>query len=168
MSQILPESAKKRVGDVMTAEVITVTQDTTVSQIARLMSQHHIGGVPVVDSAGQVVGVVTELDLIVRNTRFEMPAFFTILDMIFYLETPGHYKNRLKHILGTKAAEIMSEPAETISPYDTIGELAKIMEGRRMNPIPVVDENQKLVGIVSRSDVVRLMAQELIDEDEVE
>lgn len=168
MSQILPESAKKKVGDVMTSDVITVTLDTTVSQIAKLMSTHHIGGVPVVDNAGQVVGVVTELDLIVRNTRFEMPAFFTILDMIFYLETPGHYKNRLKHILGTKAAEIMSEPAETISPYDTIGELAKIMEGRRMNPIPVVDENQVLVGIVSRSDVVRLMAQELIDEDEVE
>ncbi len=168
MSQILPESAKKRVGDVMTADVITVSPNTTVSQIARLMSEHHIGGVPVVNNAGQVVGVVTELDLIMRNTRFEMPAFFTILDMIFYLETPGHYKKRLKHILGTKAEEIMSKPAETISPDDTIEELSKIMEGRRMNPIPVVDENEKLVGIVSRSDVVRLMAQELTDEDEEE
>jgi len=167
MSQILPETAKKRVGDIMTTEVITVSRDTTVNQIARLMSDNHIGGVPVVDN-DKVVGVVTEVDLIVRNTRFEMPAFFTILDMIFYLETPGHYKQRLKHILGTKAEEIMSEPAETILPQDTIEELAKVMEGRRMNPIPVVDENDVLVGIVSRSDVVQLMAQELLDEDEVE
>ncbi len=158
MSQILPEAAKKRVGDVMTTQVITVAPTTQVGEIARLMSQHDIGGLPVVDN-GDVIGVVTELDLIVRNTRFKMPAFFTILDMIIYLETPKHYEERLEHILGTTAEEIMSKPAKTIAPAATIEELAELMVGRRMNPIPVVD-NGKLVGIVSRSDIVRLMAQE--------
>jgi CBS domain-containing protein len=159
MSQIMPESAKKRVGDVMTQTVITVSPTTTVGRIAWLMSTHNIGGVPVVDEAGEVLGLVTELDMIVRNTRFKMPAFFTILDMIFYLETPGHYEERLNHILGTTAEEIMSKPAKTIAPTATIEELAELMIGRRMNPIPVVEDGQ-LVGIVSRSDVVKLMAQE--------
>jgi CBS domain-containing protein len=159
MSQILPEAAKKRVGDIMTREVTIVTPNTPVSQIAHLMSKHNIGGVPVVDDEQQVVGVVTELDMIVRNTRFKMPAFFTILDMIFYMETPGHYQERLEHILGTTAEEIMSKPAKTIAPDATIEALAELMVGRRMNPIPVVENNQ-LVGIVSRSDVVRLMAKE--------
>ncbi|GAB4443191.1 MAG: CBS domain-containing protein [Anaerolineae bacterium] len=158
MSQILPEAAKKRVGDVMTTQVITVSPTTQVGEIARLMSQHNIGGLPVVDD-GEVIGVVTELDLIVRNTRFKMPAFFTILDMIIYLETPKHYEERLEHILGTTAEEIMSKPAKTVAPTATIEDLAELMIGRRMNPIPVV-ENGRLVGIVSRSDIVRLMAQE--------
>ncbi|RME96744.1 MAG: CBS domain-containing protein [Chloroflexi bacterium] len=162
MSQILPESAKKRVGDIMTTHVITVAPNTPVSQIARLMSDHDIGGVPVMADNGEIVGVVTELDLIVRNTRFKMPAFFTILDMAFYLETPGHYQERLKHILGTHAEEIMGKPAKTISPRATIEELAELMVERRMNPIPVVDDG-KLVGIVSRSDIVRMMAREFED-----
>jgi CBS domain-containing protein len=143
--------------------VITVSLTTPVSEIARLMRDNNIGGVPVVDEAGHVVGVVTELDMIVRNTRFKMPAFFTILDMIFYLETPSHYEERLEHILGTTAEEIMSEPAKTISPNATIEQLAEMMVGRRMNPIPVVD-NERLVGIVSRSDIVRLMAKEFEDD----
>jgi CBS domain-containing protein len=159
MSQILPEAAKKRVGDIMTREVITIRQNTPVSEIAHLMSKYNIGGLPVIDDAREVLGVVTELDMIVRNTRFKMPAFFTILDMIFYLETPGHYEERLEHILGTTAEEIMSKPAKTITPDATIETLAELMIGRRMNPIPVV-ENDQLVGIVSRSDIVRLMAKE--------
>ena len=138
---------------------ITVIFKFPVGEIARLMRDYNIGGVPVVNEVSRVVGVVTELDMIVRNTRFKMPAFFTILDMIFYLETPGHYEERLEHILGTTAEEIMSEPAKTISPDATIEQLAEMMVGRRMNPIPVV-ENDRLVGIVSRSDIVRLMAKE--------
>jgi len=159
MSQILPESAQKRVGDIMTTTVITVTPATPVGQVAKLMSAHNIGGLPVVTDDGEIVGVVTELDMIVRNTRFKMPAFFTILDMIFYLETPQHYRDRLNHILGITAEEIMSKPAKTVAPTATIAELAELMIERRMNPIPVVEAG-RLVGIVSRSDIVRLMAGE--------
>lgn len=159
MSQALPDSAQKRVGDIMSTDVVTVGPETPVSQIAILMSQNDIGGLPVVDKDGDIVGVVTEVDLIVRNTRFKMPAFFTILDMIFYLETPQHYEERLEHMLGTTAEEIMSKPAKTVAPNATIKELAELMVERRMNPIPVVD-NGRLVGIVSRSDIVRLMARE--------
>jgi CBS domain-containing protein len=83
--------------------------------------------------------------------------------MMFYLETPSHYEERLEHILGTTAEEIMSEPAKTIAPDATIEQLAEMMVGRRMNPIPVVD-NERLVGIVSRSDIVRLMAKEFEDD----
>lgn len=162
MSQSLPDGAQKRVGDIMTTNVITVGPDTPVSQIAKLMSENNIGGVPVVDD-GAIVGVVTELDMIVRNTRFKLPAFFTILDMIFYLETPKHYEERLQHILGTTAAEIMSKPAKTIAPDAAIEELAELMVERRMNPIPVVSQGQ-LVGIVSRSDIVRFMAREFESE----
>jgi CBS domain-containing protein len=159
MSQILPETAKKRVADVMTTAVVKVQRDTTVSRIARLMSERDISGVPVVDEADHVLGMVTELDMIVRNTRFKLPNFIMILDMVVTLETPQHYEERLEHILGTTAEEIMTEPAVTIAPEATIEELADLMVHRKMNPIPVV-AGDRLVGIISRSDIIRMMAQE--------
>ena len=155
---------ERRVGDIMTKEVVTVGLTTRVSEIARLISTHAISGLPVVDENNKVVGVITELDMIVRNARFKMPTYFVILDSIIYLERPKHFQERLRHVLGTTAEEIMSKPPATIAPNASIEELASLMVDRRMNPIPVV-ENDKLVGIVSRTDIIRLMAQEFEDEE---
>jgi CBS domain-containing protein len=159
MNQTIPDSAKKRVGNIMTANVIKVHPDTPVNQIARLMSKHNISGLPVVDDNDRVLGVVTEMDMIVRNTRFKVPNFIMILDSIIYLETPHHFRERLEQMLGVTAREIMSKPAITIAPDATIEALAELMVDRRMNPIPVV-EVDRLVGVISRSDIIRLMAQE--------
>lgn len=157
MAQTVPETTEKRVGDIMTTKIIKVQPDTRVSEIARLMSQHSVSGLPVVDAADRVVGIVTELDMMVRNTHFELPQFIFIFDAMIPLETPSHYRERLENVLGTTAREIMSEPAVTITPDATIEELAELMVDRRMNPIPVVEAG-RLVGIVSRSDIIRLMA----------
>jgi CBS domain-containing protein len=94
---------------------------------------------------------------VVRNTRFKLPAFFTLLDATIYLESPAHVRQRLQHMLGITAREIMSAPAITIHADATIEELAEIMVNRKVNPIPVV-QGERLVGIVSRADVVRAMA----------
>lgn len=159
MDPILPDSAKKRIGDIMTTNVVKVGPNTPVNEIARLMSAHGLSGIPVVDDENRVLGVVTELDMIVRNSRFKVPNFIMILDSIIYFETPQHFQERLTHMLGVMAKEIMSHPAVTISPDATIEELATLMVERRKNPLPVV-ENEQLVGIISRSDIIRLMAQE--------
>jgi CBS domain-containing protein len=120
----------------------------------------------VVDAADQVLGLVTEKDMIVRNTRLKLPNFIMILDMVISLETPRHYEERLEHILGTTAEEIMTDSVVTIKPDATIEELAELMIDRHINPIPVV-EHDRLVGIISRSDIIRMMAQELSDAGEV-
>ena len=157
MNVTLPEAAKRRVGQIMSSNVIKIYADTPVSAIARLMSENDVSGLPVVDEDDQVLGVVTELDLIVRNTRFKMPAYFVILDSIIYLERPKHFQERLEHVLGITAQEIMSKPAVTITPEATIEELAEIMVEQRINPVPVIKDN-RLTGIVSRSDIIRSMA----------
>ncbi|HYK92149.1 MAG TPA: CBS domain-containing protein [Acidobacteriota bacterium] len=157
MDPITPEPRQNCVRDIMTRDIVQVRPDTSVSDIALLMSQHRISGVPVVDEQDRVLGVVTELDMVVRNTRFKLPAFFTLLNATIYLETPAHIKERLRHMLGLTAREIMSERAMTITAGASIEDLAELMVGRRANPIPVV-ENGRLAGIVSRSDIVRWMA----------
>ena len=115
MDAIIPEPTQYFVRDIMTRDIVKVMPDTSVSEIALLMSQHRISGVPVVDEQDRVLGVVTELDMIVRNTRFKLPAFFTLLNATIYLETPAHLKERLHHMLGLTAREIMSENVMTVN-----------------------------------------------------
>jgi CBS domain-containing protein len=148
-----------KVSDVMTRDVASVGPDTPVNEAARLMAARGISGVPVVDS-GSVVGIVSELDLIVRNTRLEPPAFFALLDGRIPLETPGHYRKRLQHMLGTQVRDVMTREVLTIGPEEELEALAEMMVRRRVNPIPVV-EGGRLVGIVSRADIIRTMARDL-------
>jgi len=153
-----------KVREIMATDVVTVRRDTSVNDIAKLMSERDISGVPVVDDAHRVVGIVTELDMIVRNTRLEMPAFVQILDGRIPLETPGHYRKRLQHMLGTHAADIMTAEVVTLGPDDTVEDLAELMVKRRLNPVPVVEKGV-LVGIVSRTDLIRMMAHEFGTEE---
>ena len=154
-----------KVREIMTTDVVTVQPDTSVNKIATLMHERQVTGIPVVDDARHVVGIVTELDMIVRNTRLELPAFVQILDLArIPLEMPGHYRNRLRHMLGTSAGDLMTEDVVTISPDAEIEDLADLMVKRRVNPVPVV-ENRVLVGIVSRADLIRMMAHELGNEE---
>jgi CBS-domain-containing membrane protein len=151
-----------KVRDIMTQEVLTVQAETSVNDVAKLLGQHDISGVPVIDDRRRVIGVITELDLIVRNTRLEMPHFIEVLDWgRIPLERPGHLRERLKHILGTEARDVMTEKVITIGPDAEVEVLAELMVKRRVNPVPVVDEQGSLVGIVSRADLVDMMAAQI-------
>ncbi len=148
-----------KVRDIMTAEVVVAHPDTSVNLVARLMASRDISGIPVVED-DRLVGIVTELDLIVRNTRLEPPAFFALLDARIPLETPSHYRERIRHMLGTLARDVMTEKVVTIVPGEELESLAEIMVKQRVNPLPVVEDG-RLVGIVSRSDIIGMMARDL-------
>jgi CBS-domain-containing membrane protein len=148
-----------KVRDMMTADVAVARLGTPVSEIARLMDERDVSGIPVVDDERRVQGLVTDLDLIVRNTRLDPPVFFQLLDARIPLETPAHYRKRLRHMLGTEARDVMSEDVVTIGPEEDGEELAALFLKSHANPIPVVDDG-RLVGIVSRADLLRLMGRE--------
>ncbi|HZY42757.1 MAG TPA: CBS domain-containing protein [Anaerolineae bacterium] len=151
-----------KVRDIMTQDVLTVTAETSVNDVAKLLGQRDIRGVPVVDDQQHVIGIITELDLIVRNTRLEMPHFIEVLDWgRIPLERPSHLRERLQHMLGTEARDVMTEKVVTIGPEASIEELAELMVKQRVNPVPVVDEQGRLIGIVSRADLVDMMAAQL-------
>src|SRR5512136_800272 len=121
------------VREIMTTEVVAVRRDTSVNDIAKLMGERDISGIPVVDESNHVVGIVTELDMIVRNTRLELPAFIQILDLArIPLEMPGHYRDRLRHMLGAQAADIMTEQVIAIGPEAEAQDLAELMVKRRL------------------------------------
>ncbi len=151
-----------KVSEIMTQEVLSVKRDTSVNEVAQVMGAKDISGVPVVDDENHVVGIITELDLIVRNTRLEMPRFIEVMDWgRIPLQRPGHAKEKLRHMLGTQAADIMTEEVVTIGPDAPVEDLAELMVKRRVNPVPVVDAEGQLIGIVSRADIVDMMAAQI-------
>jgi CBS domain-containing protein len=148
-----------RVRSLMTRDVVAISPETSVGEIARLMWEHAISGVPVIDEQRRVIGIVTEFDLIAREASFNAPLYVPFLDAFFKVPGTGD-ETQLRKILATKAAEIMSSPAITIGPEEKIEALATLMYRRRVNPVPVVDEEGRLLGIVSRSDIIWLMTLE--------
>lgn len=145
--------------DIMTPEVITVTPQTSVLDLARLLAGHKINGAPVVDEQGRLVGVVTQSNLIDRAKKFELPHVITILDAHFYLERPSTFKKNLEKLLGNQVADIMTAPPVTITPEMAVDEIASIMARRKIHTLPVL-EGGKLIGIIGKIDIIRALAQE--------
>jgi len=145
--------------EIMTSPVFSVSPDTPVGQIARLLCQKHISGVPVVDDAGKVTGIVTEIDLIKRHARVHFPVYLPFLDSLIFLESPRRYQEDVRRALGATAREIMTRPVATATPDTDIETIATLMVEERANPIPIIDVEGRLVGIVSHTDIVRLVEQ---------
>jgi CBS domain-containing protein len=148
------------VSELMSHPVITARENTPVLEIARKMLANHISGVPVVDSAGHLVGIVTESDLVVQNANVHFPTFLQILDARIYLSNTRDFEEELRRALGTVASDVMTRHVFTVSPGDDVSVAATIMTDKHVNPVPVVHSGQ-LVGIVSRSDIIRhILAQD--------
>jgi CBS domain-containing protein len=136
------------VKDVMTTNVIWVKQDTPFGAIAAALHEHRVSAFPVLDEKGQVLGVVSESDLLPKlalGGGVDLP--------------PGMITGILRHhelekARAVTAADLMSSPAATVSADDTVEQAARLMYLRRFKRLPVVDADSHLVGIVSRADVL--------------
>lgn len=129
--------------DVMTPDVITVRPDSRFREIVRVILDGRVHAVPVVDDDQRVVGMVAEGDLLIKEELSEGHRGIPL---------QRRYRARLN---GTLASEIMSRPVITIFPSDTLGHAARVLHRRHIGRLPVVDHGQ-LVGIVSRSDLLRV------------
>jgi CBS domain-containing protein len=156
---------KIKVRDIMTQDVIFVTAETQVPDIARLLYKFNISGVPVMDN-NRIVGIVTEEDLIIRTAIIETPHVFSLFDSVFYFGNKKEFERELSRTLATKASELMTDHVMTINQDAPVEELATLMMKKDINPVPVVNDAGELCGIVSRSDIVRLLA--LAEDDEKE
>jgi CBS domain-containing protein len=142
-----------KVADIMTREVVSVRTDMRVGQIARVFREHQLSGLPVVDETGDLVGIITELDMVKRHARPQLPAFLPLLGAYLPLGTK-EYKESLRRITGVVAEDIMTTPVNTISPDASVEDAATVMVSNRSNPLPVVDDSGRMIGIVSRTDIL--------------
>ncbi|SPF49924.1 CBS domain containing membrane protein [Syntrophobacter sp. SbD1] len=144
--------------DIMTREVVTVTPETEVAKIARLLLEMHFNGVPVVDSDGQLVGIICQSDLIAEQKKLPIPSVFTILDAFIPIYPPGKAEKEMQKIAAMKASDAMSPNPVTVGPETEVDEIASIMVNKGFHTIPVV-EGGKLAGIIGKEDILRTLVQ---------
>jgi CBS domain-containing protein len=146
-----------KVREIMTTAVITAKPDTTVGELADILAKNKISGVPVVDGEGRVLGMVSEADIILQDADLHFPYYIQFLEMVIYLQSVHKFEERVRKSIGSKVSEIMTEEVVSVSPEETVREVATLMADRNVNRLPVT-ENELLVGIVTRGDIVRAIA----------
>jgi CBS domain-containing protein len=144
------------VSKIMSTSLITCDVETDVGEIARLIWENNVSSLPVVEQ-GKVVGMVTDYDLISRQTEFDGPMYLPFIDVYFQVPGTGD-ADQLRRILATTARELMSYPVLTLTADESVQDAATIMYEHRINAIPVVDADELIIGIVTRADIVQMIA----------
>src|SRR5699024_12801222 len=115
-----------KIKDIMTKDVITVNESDTIEQCAKLLTTHNLSGLPVVDEAGHVKGIITEGDLIRRSAKVPTPAYLEFLGGIIYLDNPNKFFDEVKKSMGLTAKEVMTDDLTTIVHDETVEKAANI------------------------------------------
>ena len=144
--------------DLIIANVIAVTSGTAVRELARIFSENRISGAPVVDGGGKVIGVVTESDLIFQNKKVHIPTALAILDSFIFLEAPDKMERELRKMAGSTVADICTANPVTVGQDTPVEEIATLMAEKKVHTLPVLDENGLLVGVIGKSDIIRMIA----------
>ncbi len=138
----------KKVQDLMTKQVVAVGEDAGFKEMVRLLEKHRVSALPVIDSQGKVVGVVSEADLLLKEGLAD-------LESKHVFESSARRAARVKARGGT-ARETMTSPAIAVGPDASVEEAARRMHAMGVKRLPVAGEDGRLVGILSRSDVLKV------------
>jgi CBS domain-containing protein len=141
-------------GDVMTRQIVSVTPETSIQDMAQLMLKNRISGLPVVEDNGNLVGIVTEGDCLRRVETDTEPRRRRWVE---FLMGPDQLANEYVHTHGGKVSEVMTSDPVTVTEDTPLYEVVHLMEKRRIKRIPVL-RGQQVVGIVSRADLLRALA----------
>jgi len=142
--------------DIMTSNVITVKKDTLLTELAKILYEHHINGVPVVDDDGALIGIICESDLIRRDRKLHIPTAIAIFDWVLYLQGPKALEKEIRRIGATTVGDLYTKDVITVSEKTPVEEIATIMSQKRVYTIPVTDEG-RLVGVIGKSDLIRAL-----------
>jgi CBS domain-containing protein len=148
------------VRDIMDSDPPTVSPETPVEEIVAALREHGIPGVPVVDGDGRCVGIVTEADLVLPDDQgdLHLPHYINLFGGTVFLEPLGRYEQRLRKAFASTAEDMMTREPDTVAPDATAKDAARLIHDTGHNRLPVVDEGGRLVGVVTRLDVLGALA----------
>lgn len=145
------------VAQIMRRDVPVVGPGDSIAVVAKTIADCGLPGVPVV-SDGQLRGIVTEGDIVFREAEVSIPSVTPYFDAMLVADAGTPFEEDLRRALAVTAGELMTAPVYTIRDRATLQEVATLMSERKVNPVPVVDDSDTIVGIVTRADLVRLVA----------
>lgn len=140
--------------DIMTHQVVTVTPDMLVPEVARLLIENRVSGLPVVNADHELIGIVSEGDLISKEASLKTPPILSLLGGFIYLESPNRFETELRKVTAVKVKDLMTRKVIAVSEDTPVSEVASIMVEKRINRVPVL-RHKKLVGIITRADIVQ-------------
>jgi len=145
----------------MERDPITVHPDDDVQTVLKIMREHELPGIPVVNEAGRCVGIVTDADLVLRedDTSLHLPHHLDIMGGVVFIESMKHFEERVQKAYASRVSDMMTPDPITIGPDASVHEAAKVISSRKHNRLPVV-EHGRLVGIVTRLDVLEALTSE--------
>lgn len=141
--------------DIMNNDVISVKVEDKVEDLVKILLDHGISGVPVIDEKDNVVGIVSEADLIYREKSLHLPAFIPVLDGIVFLESFKKLEKEIKKMTAYRVKDVMNKEVITVKEDTEVQEVVNILLDKKINRVPVVDDENKLVGIITRSNILR-------------
>ena len=145
-----------KVKDIMTKRVVVVSPETAITEVAKLLLEKHINGVPVVDSQGRVAGIICQSDLIAQQKKFPLPSVFNLLDYFIPLHSAAKFEKEVQKISATTAAQAMTPDPVTIDPEMTLEDAATLMVNNSFHTLPVVEKGI-LVGVIGKEDILRTL-----------
>lgn len=140
--------------DIMEKNVITIKEDESVEEAARLLIENEISGVPVVDQEGHLKGIISEGDLIYREKQLHIPAVIQILDSTIFVESLKKFQQEFKKITAYKVKDLMTKKVVTVEANTPTEKIATLMIEEKINRIPVIQEG-KVVGIITRQNILK-------------
>jgi CBS domain-containing protein len=139
----------RTVADVMTRHVHVATPSTPFKELVRLIQENHISAVPIVNLSGKPVGVVSESDLLLKQSLADVASEISPLNL-------GSRRHLREKARGVVASDVMTSPAITIGTEATLSEAARLMQERRIRRLVVVDARSNIAGIATRSDLLQV------------
>ncbi len=154
----LAESVK--VKDVMTRNVVFISKDTPLIEVAEIMATKNISGVPVVDFEKKPMGVISEKDFAFQMGGNEFRSFMSVVAQC--LQRNGCVAVTMRN---QKAEDIMTHPAISVTETTSVSEVANILAKHKINRLPVVDKDGKIAGIIARADIISTSCTLIIPQD---
>src|SRR3989344_2605504 len=154
-----------KVKDIMTKKVTSLSPDDSLDKAAQLFEDPNHDGFPVVNEDGKLVGIVTAYDMVSQSYATHLPSLLHILESLYNNKADEkELKEHFEKVKAVKIRDMMNEDPLVVGPDVRVEDLAKeFIEHHRVNPIPVVDADKKLVGIVSRFDLIRFFDQKYLN-----
>ena len=148
------------VREIMDSSPATVTPDATIEEVVRTLREHELPGVPVVDESGRCVGIVTEADLVLPDEEgnLHLPHYIDLFGGFVFLEPLKRFEGRLRKAFASRAADMMTPDPDSVGPDTTAAEAARRLHETGHNRLPVLDEERRLVGVVTRVDLLGALA----------
>lgn len=143
--------------NIMNRDVVSIGGDDTLKEAVILMVKHRVSGLPVIDKNKNIIGIISQSDIIKHGKRPLILETVDLLEIFIYEQAPEEYEEELKKALTLKVKNVMTDNIITVSENTSVGRIAHLMIKNEINRLPVIKDG-KLVGIIGREDIIKAIA----------